>query len=123
MDYEFTEADAKQDARIIGKLKHTIDELEKDRIRIALLLNAAGIEHSGHVAQVERVRILIERDEKHTSMLVKKQLRIRELERLLALPCKHDWESFCKYPVAFDPPEQWFRCKACGEETEQPEDN
>lgn len=39
------------------------------------------------------------------------------------LECAHDWESFCKHPVAFDPPEQWFRCLVCEEETEQPEDN
>ena len=80
MTYEFTEQDVQQDARIIEKLQARINELEADQKAISAILNAEAIEHSGHVAQVERVKMLIERDAKHTRMLVQKQLRIRQLE-------------------------------------------
>ena len=121
MDYEFTEADAKQDARIIEQLQARVKELEADRLAISKVLDNEAIEHSGYIKQAGRVSMLAERNSNRGRMLVQKQLRIRELERLLALPCKHDWESFCKHPVAFDPPEQWFRCRVCKEETDQPE--
>lgn len=81
MDYEFTQQDVQQDARIIEQLQARVKELEADRLAISKVLDNEAIEHSGYVKQAGRVSMLAERNSNRGRMLVQKQLRIRELER------------------------------------------
>ena len=80
MDYEFTQQDVQQDARIIERLEARVKELEADQKAISAILDAEAIEHSGS-NQVGRVAKLAENHRNRGRMLVQKQLRVRELER------------------------------------------
>jgi hypothetical protein len=60
-------------------LRTKLDAAQAEREAIAKALNEAGIEHSGHVAQVERVKMLAERDKDRGHGIVKRQLIIQDL--------------------------------------------
>ena len=79
MEYEFTQQDVQQDARIIERLEARIKELEADQKAISAILDAEAIEHSGS-SQAGRVAKLAENYRNRGRMLVQKQLRVREQE-------------------------------------------
>lgn len=79
MDYEFTQQDVQQDARIIEKLKARIRQLESEQQAISSILDSEAIEDGGN--QEKRVWMLAENYRNRGRMLVQKQLRVRELER------------------------------------------
>ncbi len=65
--------------KVRDDLAAKLEAANAERQAIARALNEAGIEHSGHVAQVERVKMLAARDKERGREIVRRQLIIKDM--------------------------------------------